>query len=112
MRTNQIFFYLILTVTLFSLWAAFALLIVNPYLAADLPGYTLGQICIWEGVALVAAGLLAWSMIRKWGTIQTARFENERRLVIHPNYGRYFVIYFLLAASIAVWQFWIFSQSV
>ncbi len=109
MRTYQIIFYLILTLTLFSLWAAFALLVVNPYLIDDLPGYEMGQICIWEGVALVVAGLLAWSMTRKWGNIRIGRYENEVRLMVHPNYGWYFGIYFSVVLFIAIWQFWSWS---
>jgi hypothetical protein len=110
-KISQILFQLLLTITLFSLWAAFALLIVNKLFHKDLPGYTIGRICIWEFVALVIAALIAKFMINKWGNIRFREIDNKKVLIIDPKFGFYFLIYFLIGIIIGVWQFWIFSQN-
>lgn len=109
-KTVQIIFQLLLTVTLFSFWAGFALLLVNKSFYKDLPGYTIGRICIWEIVAFVIAALIANFMINKWGNIKFQKIDNEYRITINPKFGVYFLVYFLIAISIGIWQFWIFSQ--
>lgn len=108
-RIPQIIFRVILTLTLFSFWAAFALLIVNQLFYKDLPGYVIGRICIWELVALIVAAFIAQLMIRKWDNLKIEQVENEWKLTMHPNYGIYFAVYFLIAVIIGVWQFWLFS---
>ena len=109
-RLAQILFQIILTLTLFSFWAAFALLVVNKLFYQDLPGYVIGRICIWEGVALLVAALVAHQMIRKWGPIRLEQVNGERRLTFPPKYGAYFLIYFTVAVLVTIWQFWVFSQ--
>ena len=44
-----------LSILIFSLWAGFALLIVNPIMNADLPQYVIGRICIWDYTAMALA---------------------------------------------------------
>ena len=109
-RLAQIFFQIILTLTVFSFWAAFALLVVNKLFYEDLPGYVIGRICIWEGVAIVVAALIAQLMIRKWGPIRLEEVNGQLRLIFPPRYGVYFLIYFTVAVLVAIWQFWVFSQ--
>lgn len=109
-RTSQIIFQFLLTITLFSFWAGFALLVVNKLFYKDLPGYTIGRICIWEFVALIVAAIIAKMLIHKWGNITVQNIGNELKLTMNPKYGIYFSIYFLIAIITAIWQFWIFSQ--
>lgn len=106
----HIIFQALLTLTLFSFWAAFALLIVNQFFYKDLPGYTIGRICIWELVAIIIAAIISQWMIKKWGTIQLEQVEGQTKLTLHPNYGIYFLVYFICAIVIGIWQFWLFSQ--
>ena len=110
LKSTQISFLLILTISLFSFWAAFALLFINQWLYKDLPGYTIGRLCIWEGVAIIIAALIARWMINKWGSIQMEEIDGVQKITLHPNFARYFAIYFLIAVCIGIWQFWLFSQ--
>ncbi len=109
-KTVKLLFPILLTVTLFSLWAGFALLIVNELFYKDLPGYTIGRICVWEFVALVFAVLITKLLISKWGNVDILEIENKKILTMNPKFGIYFGIYFLIAIIVGIWQFWIFSQ--
>ena len=109
-RSYQIVFQILLTITLFSFWAGFALLVVNKLFYKDLPGYTIGRICIWELVAIIIAALIAKLMIDKWGNLKVERIDNELKLTMNPKYGLYFSTYFLIAIIVGIWQFWLFSQ--
>jgi len=109
-KTAKIVFPVLITITLFSLWAGFALLIVNKLFYKDLPGYTIGRICVWEFVAIIIAAVVARILIRKWGNIEIKNIENKNYLTMNPKFGIYFAIYFLIAIIVGVWQFWIFSQ--
>ena len=106
---SQRIFQILLIVTLFSFWAIFALLVVNKVFFQDLPGYTVGKLCIWEVVAMAAAVIVSNVMIRRWGNIEYYENSNQTRLVIPAEYGIYFSIYFLIAIIISIWQFVIFS---
>ena len=109
-KTIQIVFQALITITLFSLWAAFALLVVNKLFYKDLPGYTIGRICIWEFVAIGVAALIAKLMINSWGNIEIQEVNNKLKLTMNPKYGIYFSVYFLVAIILGIWQFWLFSQ--
>lgn len=111
MKISNIIFPIILTITLFSFWAGFALLIVNKLFYKDLPGYTIGRICIWEFIAFIIAALVARLMIKKWGNLHIQQVENELKLTMNPKYGIYFSVYLLIATITAIWQFWLFSQN-
>ena len=106
---HKILFPLLITITLFSLWAGFALLIVNKLFYKDLPGYTIGRICIWEFVALIIAALIARLLIKRWGNVEIKEIENRKYLIMNPKYGIYFGVYFLIAIVVGIWQFWLFS---
>jgi len=109
-KTIKILFPILLTITLFSLWAGFALLVVNKLFYKDLPGYTIGRICIWEFVALAVAAFIAKGLINKWGNVAIKEFQNKQLLTMNPKFGIYFGVYFLIAIVVGIWQFWIFSQ--
>ena len=104
-RTGQIIFQVLITISLFSFWAGFALLVVNKLFYKDLPGYTIGRICIWELIALIAAAFVAKLMIKKWGNLKIQYVDNDLKLTMNPKYGLYFSIYFLICVLIGIWQF-------
>jgi len=110
-KTIKILFPLLITITLFSLWAGFALLVVNKLFYKDLPGYTMGRVCIWEFVAIVIAVLIAKLLINKWGNAQIKNIEGKKFIAMNPKFGIYFSVYFLLAILLGVWQFYLFSQN-
>lgn len=101
----------LMTIMLFSIWAAFALLVVNPFLQAELPGYIIGRICIWEYVALGLAAIASRFLIKKWGNLELREIDHQSKLILNPRYGVFLGVYFLLAIIIGVWQFWLFSQN-
>ena len=100
----------VISICLFSLWAAFALLIVNPIFNADLPGYRLGRICIWEYVAMSIAILCSFAIVRLWGYPEIVKIGNHKRISFNIHYVYFYLSYFIVAIAIAIWQFWIFSQ--
>ena len=100
-------FQMLLTVTLFSLWAGCALLMVNKLFYKDLPGYTIGRICIWEFIALLIAGLVAQSMIRKWGTINIEESNSDIKLTMNPKIWN--ILFNLFHNCIDYWALAIFG---
>jgi len=76
----------------------------------DLPGYTIGWICIWEFVVLLVAATITRSLIKKWGSAEIQEIKNKRLLTMHHKFADYFGIYFLVAIVVGIWQFWLFSQ--
>ena len=107
----KVLFPTLLAITLFSLWAGFALLVVNPLFYQDLPGYTIGRICIWEYVAMLIAASVTYLLIKNWGNIEVIELNGKTLITLNPKYGIYFGLYFLVAIIVAIWQFWLFSQT-
>ena len=110
MKAFQLLFQMVLTLLLFILWAAFALLVINPYFHSDLAGYTIGQLCIWELIFLILAAILARMIIKSWGYPEFATKDDQRLISMNSKYGSFFLAYFILGMVVAVWQFWVFSQ--
>ncbi len=110
MKAHHLLFQLVLTIMLFLLWAAVALLVVNPYFHSDLPGYTIGRLCIWELIFLVIAAVLAKMMIKNWDYLEFTAREDRKVVSMNSKYATFFLFYFVLGILITVWQFWVFSQ--
>lgn len=110
MKTVKIIHHLLISILLFTIWAIFALLVVNPIYNAALPGYVLGEICIWEYIAMFLAILGSFLLSKYWGYPEIRLFENQKKLVLHINYAYFFLGYFFIGFTIAIWQFWLFSQ--
>ena len=98
-KPAQIIFQAILTLSIFSYWAAFALLIVNKLFYKDLPAYTIGRLCIWELVALVVAALIGQLLIRKWGNISLEEVNGQKRFSMPASFAIYFSVYFFYCCS-------------
>jgi hypothetical protein len=110
MKSSRIIFQFVLTILLFTFWAAFALLVINPFYQNNLPGYVIGTICIWEFIAIAMAALIAHFMINKWGSIQIIKVDNKSKILMNAKFAFFFLIYIFVAVVIAIWQFWVFSQ--
>lgn len=103
-------FHLILMMLLFSVWAAFALFVINPNFSNDLPRYTVGRLCIWEAIAGIAAFVVARITIGKWGYPGTREINGKKFILINKNYVWIFLIYFFIVLGIGIWQFIEFSR--
>jgi len=110
MITIKILYQLIISIMLFSIWAAFALLIINPIYNADLPEYVIGRICIWEYSAMLIAIVISFIITKYWGYPQVGMLESQRKITLNFNYIYFFGAHFLFGFLISIWQFWIFSQ--
>jgi hypothetical protein len=102
--------HLVLSIFLFSLWAAFALLIINPYLSDNLPGYTVGRLCIWEAIAGIIAFGFARIVITRWGFPETKESNGKKLIVFNIKYIWFFLIYLFIALGIGIWKFMEFSS--
>lgn len=110
-KTINILFQILTTLLLFSLWAGFALLVVNSYFYRDLPGYTIGRFCIWELVAIIIAGGLSRLMYLKWDGLMMQKAEKRQYIQLNVKYIYLLLIYFLIATIVGLWQFYLFSQN-
>lgn len=100
----------ITAILLFSVWAVFALVVVNPILNADLPAYRIGRICIWEYVMMSIAILCALGISRFWGYPEVLKLGNQSKFSLDIKYVYVFIAYIILAIVVSVWQFWLFSR--
>ncbi|MFD2588773.1 hypothetical protein ACFSQJ_17740 [Croceitalea marina] len=110
MKTVKIIHLVLISILLFTFWAAFALLVVNPIYKADLPGYVLGELCIWEYIAMFVAILVSFLITKYWGYPEVKVIESQKKLVLNIKYIYFLLGYFFIACTIAIWQFWLFSQ--
>lgn len=110
MKTISIIHLVLLSILLFTFWAVFALLVVNPIYNADLPGYVVGELCIWEYIAMFTAILGSFLIIKYWGYPEVKIIEGQKKLVLNIKYGYFLLGYFFIGFTIAIWQFWLFSQ--
>jgi hypothetical protein len=101
--------FIILTLMIFLIWAAFALLIVNACCEDTLPGYVIGHICVWDYTALAVSGLLAYGMIRSWGPVLLISEDRKKQIALDIRYLYFFIAYFIFGIAIAIWQFYVFS---
>jgi hypothetical protein len=106
----RIVFPVILSLILFSLWVVFALLIINKFYYETLPGYGIGKLCIWDLGSLIVALIIAYFIIKKWGSIEIDVQNGQKRIILNQRYFWLFSIYFLIIIGIGIWQFVVFSQ--
>ncbi len=110
MNIIKIIHQVLISILLFTFWAVFALLVINPIYNADLPGYVLGELCIWEYIAMFIAILFSFIITKYWGYPEVCLIESNKKLVLNFNYTYFFLGYFFVGFVIAIWQFWLFSQ--
>ena len=100
--------FLILTVLVFSIWVAFALIVINPYLHPLIPGYQVGQPCGWELVALLASMFTAYRWRKRWQQPCCAIENNITTIRVSNRFLYFSLMYFSGALAIFVWQYLLF----
>jgi hypothetical protein len=102
----------IIVLLIFSVWVAFALLAVNPYLHPYVPGYQVGKPCGWEFVALFASVGIAYFWTRNWSPPTIEKSEaGSSKIILEKNLLVFLLVYLGAAVAIFLWQYSIFSAS-
>jgi len=107
----KIIVHALLSLLLFSLWAGFALLIINPLFHEDVPAYIIGRICIWEYIAFAVAIFLSFFITKRWGYPEILKENSKTKVKMSINYAYFLLVYLTIGIIVAIWQFWIFSQN-
>lgn len=95
---------------LFSVWIAFALTVINPYLASSVPGYVVGRPCIWELIVGLICLVIAYFLTKK-NPVTRVKNKDGRAGLIIPDWFIYFFLYwFVIAWMVFGWQFYLFMQ--
>ncbi|NNC99619.1 MAG: hypothetical protein HKN85_05510 [Gammaproteobacteria bacterium] len=97
--------FVVVATLVFSVWVAFALLVVNPYLHPYVPGYQVGRPCGWEFVALAVSLFTSYYWTKNWeGPIST---HHSGKLYIGLNSGLviFLILYLVAAVAVFVWQY-------
>ncbi|MCH8004866.1 MAG: hypothetical protein IH888_01390 [Planctomycetes bacterium] len=102
--------WLALSLMIFSLWVAFALLVVNPYLHPYVPGYQVGRPCGWEFVAAGISGGLGWLFVRRWPAPALNRTDQGKTVALSFGFVVFCIAYGLVALGIFAWRYYIFSN--
>ena len=106
MKTIQ---FIAVTLLVFSLWVAFALLAINPYLHPYVPGYQVGRPCGWEFVALFFSMGIAAFWIRKWPVPRMS--PDSSTIALRTSLVVFLIFYSVLAIAIFVWQYSVWSAN-
>ncbi|MEM8498050.1 MAG: hypothetical protein AAF542_08500 [Pseudomonadota bacterium] len=109
MKYGRHIVFLVVTLLLFSLWVAFALLAVNPYLHPYIPGYKVGDPCGWEIVALAVSALTAHFWSRHWAPPKRTTENGISYVSINYRFVLFLLIYMAIAISIFLWEYAKFS---
>lgn len=109
MNKNRTINFFIVTLLIFSIWIAFALLVVNPYLHPYIPGYQVGKPCGWEFVALGISASIAFLWTRNWVSLSIQNENGVRYINISLTFVVFLLAYMTLAIGIFIWQYTIFS---
>ena len=112
MRMAKIINFLVVTVLVFSLWVAFALLAVNPYLHPYIPGYRVGRPCGWEFVALGFSFGAAWLWTRNWNEPRRSVDNGVVYITISYRFALFLLAYLALAMLIFLWKYAEFSAGI
>ena len=103
------FCFLLLTILVFSVWVAFALLVINPYLHPFVPGYQVGNPCGWELVALFASLFTAYRWRKSWQQ-PCCKFEKNTTVLCVSNRFTYFALLYVSGALVIfLWQYLLFA---
>lgn len=104
--------FLVVTVLVFSIWVAFALLVINPYLHPYVPGYQIGKPCGWEFVALFASVGIAYFGTRNWPQPRIQELSDmPKSIILSYNFIVFLLVYLVAAVVIFLWRYSVFSAS-
>ncbi|MCI5058967.1 MAG: hypothetical protein MRY83_22830 [Flavobacteriales bacterium] len=102
----KIYFTILISFLLFSFWALFALFVINDSFHQNVPGYKIGQLCVWEYIAFPLSVILSVLMIRKWGLPRL----KDGQFMMSYNYAWLFTFYVIYVLGIAAWKFYVFIK--
>lgn len=109
MTVGKLTNFVVVTTMVFSLWVAFALLVVNPYLHPYVPGYQVGRPCGWEFIAGAASAAIAWLWTRNWTDPVRITEDGISYIKVSYSFVVFLLCYLVAAAIIFVWQYAKFS---
>ena len=111
MATGKIFQFIVVALLVFSVWVAFALLVVNPYLHPYVPGYQVGRPCGWEFVAFFASVCITHFWTRRWPAPKLSDRDGMTTVSLNYNLVRFLLSYLAAAVAIFMWKYSQFSAS-
>ena len=109
MQSGKLINFIVVTLLIFSIWVAFALLVINPYLHPYIPGYRVGNPCGWEFVALGISLGIAYFWTRGWSSPKRTNEHGITYVSINYSLVLFLLAYMVLAAIIFLWQYVEFS---
>ena len=111
MDTGRIVQFTVVALLVFSVWVAFALLVVNPYLHPYVPGYQVGRPCGWEFVALFASLGITHFWTSRWSSPTVSTRDGITNISLNFSFVVFLLLYLVAAVAIFVWQYTLFSAS-
>ena len=107
--TGRVVQFIVVATLVFSIWVAFALLLINPYLHPYIPGYQVGRPCGWEFVALFASIGITYFWTRRWPGPKFLDPDGTRTIGINYGFALFLLLYLSMAVAIFVWKYSEFS---
>lgn len=101
----------VVTILIFSVWVAFALVVINPYLHPYVPGYEVGKPCGWEFVALAISVLVAFYWTRRWKPPPSVIKNGIKYASISKSLLNFLWVYLVFAIVIFIFEYAKFSAS-
>ncbi len=112
MKIGKIISFTVVTLVIFSIWVAFALLVINPYLHSYIPGYQVGKPCGWEFVALAISLGIAFLWTRRWPNPRRSTENGATYITISYRFVLFLLCYMVAAILIFLWQYMEFSAGI
>lgn len=109
MNLERAICFTVVTLVIFSLWVAFALLAVNPYLHPYVPGYQVGSPCGWEFVALAISLGVSYLWTRRWPTPKRTSENGVVHISISYSFVLFMLGYMIVTIVIFLWKYMEFS---
>ena len=111
MTTEKFVQFIVVALLVFSIWVAFALLVVNPYLHPYVPGYKVGRPCGWEFIALFASFGITHFWTRSWPVPMLSDRGGVKTISLNYSFVRFLLLYLATGVAIFLWKYAIFSGS-
>lgn len=109
MNISKLISLLVVTLIVFSLWVAFALLLINPYLHPYIPGYRVGKPCGWEFVALAISAVVACLWTRRWPDPKPVIEDGVTSVRVSYRFVVFMLFYLAGAVLVFSWRYMQFS---
>ncbi len=112
MKATNVICFALVTLLIFSVWVAFALLIINPYLYQYIPGYRVGSPCGWELVALAASLFSSYRLRSTWEKPCCEMTGGRVTLCLSDTFTYFVLTYIVSGILIFLWQYSKFSSGI